>query len=309
MKLLPFSVILLAGTFGILLWSGGPRPAEPISPVQQEQPAASRPGKPSARGACAASDQDDAPRLAPPKLALDRYHGFADHLRELGMAEGSVREITLEVLRDECIRLRAEALESEPIPYWSSGFSQDEGSLPEFRAIDLAEREAAVQLFGLDAPLELPGADHQHELSVRGGPLLKEKWSEILQLLVRMHSAHEALLRSPEDSEEEEDEEPTDVAQTFATLDQELDHALDRLLTPQERIEFDLRNSPSAHAVRLDLREKGIEVSREEFREIYEARRRYDVTARAGGDLASAWESYTARASAILGSGRDIMRN
>ncbi|MEI6535972.1 MAG: hypothetical protein WCN98_11565 [Verrucomicrobiaceae bacterium] len=243
---------------------------------------------------------DDGPSFVHSHIDLAQYENLVDELASQGIPLSIAREIVEARLHEDCNDQRAELLSQETIPYWSHGYSLDEAKLAEFKAIDYAERDANVQLFGLEAVTSDTTDQWSNELAIRFGGPLSSKREEFMQVLGRFAREREALIHQGDESDEERD---STVA--MAKLEREMDQELGKVLTPTEREQYDLRNSPSANAVRSSLRDKQISVTEHEFRELYHARRKLDEAlieaAERGTDTGAAYEFYLANASRVLG--------
>ena len=119
---------------------------------------------------------------------------------------------------------------------------------------------------------------------------IRETWDQY-------EAAKEALLAITGERELTDEEQ-----QNFANLQAAEDQALAAQFTPEERFEFEVRNSPSARYLRESL--AGLEIQEPEFRQLFQARRELDErlsTATTGEEALGARLAYETAFNQMLG--------
>lgn len=237
------------------------------------------------------------------KVESEDYPTYLANLRALGVPELTIRRIVTAELRQEYDQRRQEFLRKEPLPFWDTGFGSEETETPEFIAFGQRERAQLESLLGPSEEAPEEWSRESVDAGLMLGGTLATKAPEILAVETRDADARDAII------ENAGNRPLTPAAKAQITrLDGEREAALLGILTPAQREDFELRNSPAGDAVRDDLREFNVKVNEDEFRQLYRARRDYlhSVEAAAQGktSITAAWKRYLESASRILGPDR-----
>ena len=106
--------------------------------------------------------------------------------------------------------------------------------------------------------------------------------------------AREAILRAPTEN----------LADELTRIDAQRESELAAMLTPREREDFEIRDSPLGAEIRQAIREQGGQVSEEEFRQLFRIRQdlacQMEVAAGNGQDLAYAFEQFETQVSQAI---------
>lgn len=216
-------------------------------------------------------------------LESSDYQTFINNLRRIGCPEETIRDlIVADVNKSFAPRMSAVARRASG-NYWMSGqkrrqlTSEVEGELSKLNA----ERSQVLeQLLGANIdkhpPLE-PATLIQEEVTY--GFLNAEKRGPVRDLLRRYQEEEEALQRKSSGLLTTEDRDAWQALQTKRRAE------LAALLSPSELENYDLRTSSAAQNVRSKL--GGLEVSEDDFREMYRIRKSYEETVAKLGEAAA----------------------
>jgi len=202
---------------------------------------------------------------------------YARNLRALGCPEATVFHIIAGEL-DARNAARASRL-AEALPqrgYWESAAALAPSEATRrrelWRALRDAKQAVLREIFGADAvarlardPLSEDGASDAAALGFLGEETRRE--------LLALHAAFDR--REEASSERDFNGSPTEAAaQRLAELQAERRREIERLLTPDELFELDLRTSATADRLRSEL--AGFRASEGEFRELFRIRQSYE---------------------------------
>jgi Spy/CpxP family protein refolding chaperone len=91
------------------------------------------------------------------------------------------------------------------------------------------------------------------------------------------------------------------LADELTRIDTQREAELAAMLTPRQREDFEIRNSPVAAEIRQAIREQGGQVSEEQFRQLFRLRQdlssQMEAAAGTGQDVSSAFEQFDAQVS------------
>ena len=197
------------------------------------------------------------------------YRQYIDNLRAIGCPEETIQDLII----SEINKLYAGELRklSPPETYWRAMNRLDLG-----KNHALSERKRQIEREKAEILKSLLGIDYREEMDRMTGTaasawrfdfLPAEKLEPVKAVMARYESQLEAILsRSggvflPEDS--------AVVSEMLARRDKELA----ALLTPEEKTEFDLRNSPEAQSLRARL--LAFEPNESEFRKLYDLQKEH----------------------------------
>lgn len=196
---------------------------------------------------------------------------FVALLRRDGFPMRAIRDLVRLRIQDRySARIAELSVDVRPIPYWRNRLPPDEGDFErraKLRALRQAMIEELKALLGPDA-LALPG-DSTFELRERMyGPIPPDKVAGIqaitadyAELINQVREKTRGIV-FPEDRE------------MLAFLERERSADLARLLTPTELAEYEKRNSPTATALKNQLRH--FAPSEAEYLAMYEIQRAFD---------------------------------
>ena len=119
------------------------------------------------------------------------------------------------------------------------------------------------------------------------------------QAVTGVFRAREAILRAPTEN----------LADELTRIDTQREAELAAMLTPREREDFEIRNSPLGAEIRQAIREQGGQVSEEQFRQLFRLRqdltRQIEAAAGTGQDVTAAFEQFDALVyQAVAGQGQ-----
>lgn len=203
------------------------------------------------------------------------YPTYIANLREIGCPEETIRDIILADV-NKLYAARRRAL-SGPQPDWTFWRHADE--IPEDDAVAKAELAFQEQREALEAERkklihallgessiqaefaeEVEEATQDRDLRF----LSSEKRQSMAEATTRWRRAHEAAAQTTDEAES---------LRLHQAADKALEEAVGKVLTPQEREEYELRSSPLANELRDRLR--GFGASREEFEQLFKIEREY----------------------------------
>ena len=235
------------------------------------------------------------------------YGIYIQNLRAIGCPESTIRDIIVADLSAVYRDRRREVARVTTAGYWQAGFGTSVPDGDELVRLDDEERFALEALLGVQqaAPAEELGEPANREvLGIEGMP--EPRQTAIRETCDQYETAKEALLAITEERELTDEEQ-----QSFVNLQAAEDQALAAQFTPEERFEFEVRNSPSARYLRESL--VGIEIQEAEFRQLFQARRELDVrlsTATTGEAALEARLAYETAFNQMLGPERaDLLEN
>lgn len=200
------------------------------------------------------------------QVESEDYRQYIANLRSIGCPEKTIRDIILADVKELFASRRSQLLATNaPTEFWRANnqVNLSEEQRNQLRELAAQHREVLKSLIGSDV------MDSEELLSAWLNPMAEAKARLEFLPENKRQSLMEILIRSTE----REFGEP-DPAKTAASAKQ-VEAEIDALLTPQERYEYDLRESVLAAKVRAALME--IDPSEAEFRTIYDAWRNLDA--------------------------------
>lgn len=237
------------------------------------------------------------------QIESTNYHTYLGNLRAIGCPEATIRDIITADVHALYRQRRMEARGVEHGEYWRSSFAGSTRVMGGPDASDAEEQAVLETLLGAQPE----AAEAASQTSLAGEPAASlDRWldglSEPTQNLLRedwqrLASTKAPLLRLSEQRPLTQVEEAQ-----LAELEQEQARVLNASLTPEERDEFELRNSPLADDLRSTL--DGMDVGEAEFRQLFNASRERErqLTAAVTDEAtAVAWQEYAQAVRGILG--------
>lgn len=280
--LLVFSLLANAALAGGLLLSHDGGGAVVATPNPASGTAGGRAVSAHAPGhgnASSASAREAEEALSWTTLTAGSLDAFVAALRSAGWPETTIRRLAAEEIERRNPPLADAAETGEAVEFWHCGAEAAgpfEGMLSEAEAVRARQRREANatefrRLFG-EGPLEgssmagLPGVGAG---ALRDwGRIPEAKRPQVIRIL-----ADAAKLRQQVFTEAGGTLLPGDRA-VLALIDREAEADLAALLSPEEYLDYRLRNSPTAERMRAEL--AGFAPSREEFIAIFEAREAFE---------------------------------
>lgn len=230
------------------------------------------------------------PRIDWARLESEDYAVYAQNLRAAGLPERVVRQIMVGEVRASFDQDRMALLEREVMPFWDVAYGTEEEVAAELAQV--AEQEVAF-LAALIGPLDAATVDEIYCLRPKtafrfGSSIEAGKRLAVVDIYDR---AREAILLAPAE----------DLADALTRIDAQREAELAALLTPQEREDFEMRNSPLGAEIRHAIRDQGGQLNEEQFRKLFRLRqdltRQTEAAALTGEDLAAAFERFEAEVS------------
>ncbi len=282
--------------FLVLRPAGGAAPGAVPASTSAAKGAASAPGG----GASGSLTAPLAERLAAARTPED-FKGALDALRAAGLPESLVRQVVRAAVSDEAMRRRQAIFDFTAAPYW-----RDPNPTPEqTKAMRAVEREVRALL----ADLGIPPSPLEQALRRRQFGGLPEAKAAALEKIQQDYQDLRQELYSAQRDRPMEDR----MAQE-KLLREEQQRDIDALLTPTEKLEWEVRTSSTAANLRRQI--GSVEVTEQEFRALFAAQRTYEqVTQPSGLSMGprtveqqeltlAAWEAQQAEQRRVLGDER-----
>ena len=199
------------------------------------------------------------------------YLTYIENLRSIGCPEDTIRDIiTADVnkLYEQRWKEAKTELGSSKFEYWKNtammgGMSSEHRE--RYKEIDNERRATLKTLLGKEPPRTIADlAAMFNPMETMFGFLPESKQSALMELQQQMSE------RMMEAAEEGGNLEPED----YQRIQKEQEKAIAQLLTPSEQLEYNLRMSNSAHALRAEL--SGFDVTESEFRDMFALRKEFD---------------------------------
>jgi hypothetical protein len=230
------------------------------------------------------------------------YQKYIANLRAIGCPEQTTRDIIAAEVHALYESKRQALLTAKRDVFWQSSIQAEAGLREDRIRIDAEERQLLRQLLpGLEAECQAESQSAKIGEMLNLGPDLEPRRPEIESWQRRWNDARNQLLVQTAGGALNDGEQAA-----LEQLKRDYELELERLLTPAEREEFDLRNHASATTVRNAL--IGFEVTEAEFRTLFHERSRFDeVVSRSGvtaGEIQHARKSYEQAIDRTLGSDR-----
>ncbi len=214
------------------------------------------------------------------QVESEDYREYIANLRAIGCPEKTIRDIILADVKELFASRRAQILATNlPPQFWRANSQMNLSEEQRSQLQDLAAQKRGVlkSLIGVDA------LDAEDLLSGWLNPMAEAKARLEFLPENKRQPIMEILIRSTEREQGESD--PGKMAASAKQVEAEID----ALLTPQERYEYDLRESILAAKVRAALME--MEPTEQEFRTIYDAwKNHYAASLRSEADYLQARE-------------------
>ncbi len=231
----------------------------------------------------------------------DELKGAVAELRAAGLPDSLVRLVVQAAVTEDVMRRRRAIFDYAAVPYW-----RDPTPTPEqTKAMRALDREVRTLL----ADLGIPPSPLEQAMRQRQFAGLPEAKAAALEKIQQDYNDLRQDLYTAQRDRRQEDW----MAQE-KLLREEQQRDIDALLTPAEKLEWELRTSGTAAAVRRQVR--GVEVTEDEFRALFVAQRDYEQVAAPGGRVQgppspeqqertlAAWDAQQAEMRRVLGDDR-----
>ncbi len=235
---------------------------------------------PSKRGAAHASEPAPMPATARGaafnwrSVESEDYKKYIANLRAIGCPEETIRDIIIaDVNKLYAPKLAALNRPATEYKYWEPqrnfGSVMDKDKQQQMRDIAKEKKALLQELLGVDSEEEARklygGTDYYERMS---GFLPKEKRESVRELVQKFSDLEQDVYRKSDGHMDAED------AKELLKIRNDRRAELAKVLTPQELLEYELRNSQTASQMRYDL--TAFEPSEEEFRKVFKARVEFD---------------------------------
>lgn len=240
-------------------------------------------------------------KIAAPRTGAN-LREIAAELRAAGFPDTLVKMVLLALVNEELMRRQQAIFDWTTVPYWK----ESRPTLEQQRAMRELQKERRALL----AEAGLPPTPMEEAFRRRQFGGLSEAKVAALEKIQQDYSDMRQELF--EHQERGGSTAGRDLMAQQKLLQEEQERDIAALFTPEEKLEFELRNSNAANQVRSQLR--GIDVNEQEFRELFAAQKAYETAnprqvsgpqtvAQLQSGLA-AWDDYQKTAQALLGEER-----
>jgi hypothetical protein len=271
-------------------------PSKPPAPVVTlTKPLFPEPITPTAGSSASAATL---PRIDWAPLESEDFAVYARNLLAAGLPERVVRQILAAEVRASFDQDRLALVEKETTPFWEASYDTEQEMAEELAQV--AEQEVAF-LASLVGPLDAATVDEINSRRPKpvfrfGSGMDAGKKRAVTEVFDR---AREAILRAPTEN----------LADELTRIDTQREAELTAVLTPRQREDFEIRNSPLGAEIRQAIREQGGQVSEEQFRHLFRLRqdltRQMEAAADTGQDVTAAFEQFDALVyQAVAGQGQ-----
>ena len=213
------------------------------------------------------------------QIESDDYQTYVENLRRIGCPEETIRDLVKQDLDKAYDQRKADILNKAPPrnDFWKTGhpnkLSQPSGATRSKMAqLDQEKNQVLGDLFGRDGvaainrPTPLARARSQAKSGYAMDFIPEETKAELNNLEQEFGS--ELLRKMAQGASDAQD--MAEIRQ----LRQDRDQSIATILTPEQKMEYDLRKSPTAANMRLQM--DGFDPSEDEFRDIFSARKAFD---------------------------------
>lgn len=233
-----------------------------------------------------------------PRSAAD-LQGVAAELRAAGLPEALVQRVLQAMITEEFSRRRRAIYDFAAIPFWKTQAPNSEQSRA-LRALERERREMAAALGLPRSPEEIAARRRQFgdipESKIAAIEKVQQDYNDLRQDIFEQQRTASARGQN--------------IGAQMKLIEEEFQRDLATLLSPEEKLEYDLRSSETANRLRGQLR--SLDLSEQEYRSLFTAQRAYEsVTfvegARTAEQLATTvqrWDQLQTTARGALGDER-----
>lgn len=240
-------------------------------------------------------------KIAAPRTGAN-LREIAAELRAAGFSDQLVKTIMQSLVNEELMRRQQAIFDWSAVPYWKNLRPTPEQQ----RAMRELQKERRALLAEAGLPVS-PMEDAFRRRQFGGLPEAK------ISALEKIQQDYNDLRQEMfEQSQRGGAAGARDIAAQQKLLQEEQERDIAALLTPEEKIEYELRNSNAANQVRSHL--NGVDVSEQEFRTLFAAEKAYEAAnpRSIGGPVSpaqmqaglAAWDDYQKATQNLLGPDR-----
>ena len=213
------------------------------------------------------------------QIEADDYQTYVDNLRRIGCPEETIRDLVKQDLDKLYDQRKADILSKAPArkEYWKTGNPSalsrpSSATSSQMAQLDREKNEVLGDLFGSQgmAAINRPSPLARARSQAKSGyamDFIPEETKAELNTLEREFGS-ELLKKMAQGATDAQD--MAEIRQ----LRQDRDGRIATMLTPEQKMEYDLRKSPTAANMRLQM--DGFDPSEDEFRDIFAARKAFD---------------------------------
>ena len=279
-RLLMISILANLVCFVGLFWLSTDRQSstEPSQPVPAGEPVSS--GQAIGQAAPPERIVREVERFRWSQIESDDYKEYIQNLRDIGCPEETIRNLVKQDLDKYYDQRKADILSKSPArkEFWKSGNPSSLGrpsasASSQMAQLDREKNEVLGELFdpsGL-AAINRPGPLARARSQAKSGYAMDfipdEETKAQLNTLEQEYGSQllKKMAQGASDAQ--------DMAE-IRQLRQDRDSSIATMLTPEQKMEYDLRKSPTAANMRLQM--DGLDPSEDEFRDIFAARKSFD---------------------------------
>ena len=213
------------------------------------------------------------------QIEAEDYQTYIENLRSIGCPEETIRDLVKQDLDQHYDQLKANVLNKDPSrnDYWKTGhpssLSQpNKNARSELAQLDRDKSEVLKDLFGTEglAGINRSSPYARAQSKLKTGYAMDFIPDETLAELNSMEQDFGSKLLRKMASGASDDQDRNDIKM----LREARENQIASLLTPEQKFEYDLRKSPTAANLRLQL--DGFNPSEEEFRNIFQIQKEFE---------------------------------
>jgi len=213
------------------------------------------------------------------QIEAEDYQTYIENLRSIGCPEETIRDLVKQDLDQHYDQLKANVLNKDPSrnDYWKTGhpssLSQpNKNARSELAQLDRDKSEVLKDLFGAEglAGINRSSPYARAQSKLKTGYAMDFIPDETLAELNSMEQDFGSKLLRKMASGASDDQDRNDIKM----LREARENQIASLLTPEQKFEYDLRKSPTAANLRLQL--DGFNPSEEEFRNIFQIQKEFE---------------------------------
>ena len=199
----------------------------------------------------------------------ENYRQYIANLRSIGCPEETIRDIIIADVNKLFESRRSEMFPStNKFAYWKTGnfFTSlfDEEKMKKQQALNAEKRALLKELLGVDVPDSPDLISGTKTLETMLDFLPASKQSELMEFEQKFAAKMGKYMKDIQRGDPE----------ALKKLQAEKDAELLKILSPEEKFEYDLRMSQSAMVMRMQMGD--VELSEQEFRDLFKLRKQFD---------------------------------
>ena len=213
------------------------------------------------------------------QIEAEDYQTYIENLRSIGCPEETIRDLVKQDLDQHYDQLKANVLNKDPSrnDYWKTGhpssLSQpNKNARSELAQLDRDKSEVLKDLFGAEglAGINRSSPYARAQSKLKTGYAMDFIPDETLAELNSMEQDFGSKLLRKMASGASDEQDRNDIKM----LREARENQIASLLTPEQKFEYDLRKSPTAANLRLQL--DGFNPSEEEFRNLFQIQKEFE---------------------------------